>query len=348
MSHARIKSITQTGNSNRRYYMMVVFFIMIAAGFEAIRSRNFFFSADTDQAFDDRLFFDGVKNICSTQLFQPGNKPAGMIIDYHQGQPVPSTCIPEVHGGDFDKIKCLTDYAALEKITFTVPKELLQARDETDKFGELLKTSIIDRETLPIIKTMTTPQTGVYVEAIARIMKIEMLQRAALDALRINVGLCGEFSQSSIFRLLQLSSSYKSNLVIQEVSVEDKIGNTHGFVMINSNRKDIELQNNERAVTKYLQSVKGYICDNWNEGLFIDASSNRNNLYRNGWNKLTVTTISLYFNLTALNNDGKAYLEKRLARLGLINLHKKPVISLFDIKSESNNTAVEKKASLRM
>ena len=124
-----------------------------------------------------------------------------------------------------------------------------------------------------------------------------------------NLGNCGEQSAFSAIKLLEQSQKEDVAIRIQLVQVvanptrpndQNEIVDHH-FLLIDSDARVVNIQNNEKQTQEYLKKLKtapkpGFICDAWNQGLYAPLSEDKSQLYDTNWHSITVRDVSFDFN----------------------------------------------------
>jgi hypothetical protein len=270
--------------------------------------------------------FQLINNTCSVIPFSAPNKPEGMIVN--------SMYSSEDYGSPDDPN--VMKY-------FTTPKLLSLEREKAYNGG----ITAMNQKTLnDAVAVYSKHDAGKpyetalifsgYVTQLGRLKKLHLRQAYAN---KIKMGFCGEHASHTALALLQLSVKKQINIPIKIV------GAVHAYVMIGSDLVDVDIEYDDNAVYRYVQSAEqnnhfstGFICDSWNEGFFSKASTNKIALYKASdirEHEVNVVTYSLDFDLSLFSSETASYFKNELEAMGLESLHGKPTLDLANYKSEA-------------
>ena len=148
----------------------------------------------------------------------------------------------------------------------------------------------------------------------------------------IGVGDCREQTYRSADKLLQLPVKLKLQFVELKYNDGESL---HIYALINGNLPDIEIFNDQAAVEAYLANLQqGYICDTWNKGYFSEVITNDLNLYKRGWNGLSVISVSRDIDMSDFPVETTRDIQQQMQKLGIYQqFEKTPGLLFFDKKA---------------
>jgi hypothetical protein len=185
-------------------------------------------------------------------------------------------------------------------------------------------------------KKLSKIQLTIFTQLLEKIKILQENYKIRSYAEKLNLGNCGEHTEYSLYKILEVSQKLEKNIRLQKISLDNKDGGNHAFIIIDNLLPDITINNNPKAVAQHLKKLhdkkesQGYICDTWNEGYFKKLSRNKNHLYNSEWNSLQIQTITLDLDFSQLPKEARQFLRGELKKTGFKNLTGKTFVSFSD------------------
>lgn len=291
-----------------------------------------------------------LRHVCTTKPFASPNKPGDVIFARYQlrdGQYASTitSCREHLLFGSAISERCRDELAEFKVSAVGLHSKIKQIRNEIDALGEKNL-----RETQVILGRMTyglAPDLQEKIRETFNVMlMLKTIQATHKKVLKIKMGNCGEHADHAAMEIVKISDKYKTPIKLQRVKgYADDF--THGFLLIDTDLPDIEIRNDVKSVTAYLQSVtQGFVCDTWNEGYYEAASLNNedNEIYRGGYHSINVKTISLDFDMRGFPKNVVEHIQDELQKLGLNLLSGKKPFHFFrpaPAKESATKTATQ-------
>jgi hypothetical protein len=254
------------------------------------------------------LIFQRINRTCSTVPFAIPNKPKGQVVS------------------------SIEKWAGLD----TLSLELEVARNEVLEIG-IPKSLKLHESALGFVRQMKQEQEQAqrffqYSITIGLIREIYALHKMALE---LGKGNCGEHAAYVAFEIIKLSVELGQNIKVARVEAKHYVdGSEHSFVMVDSDIEFAMPMDSKAQVSRYTNHLiskrlypSGFICDPWNEGVFIRPEDNENSLYKlKNKKELNVATYYLDFDYKGFSKEAVKFLNDGLEEMGLKSLYGKPTL----------------------
>jgi hypothetical protein len=286
-------------------------------------------------------FGDEVEAICSTQIlaFESIGRPMGIRMGYLKGEVTPESCV-----------SALTD----KKVAANVAEDCIAGLSASANWKRnLTKNELYNEIKTNISKplaffikqafsqlytfTFSEAQSEHYTSLVLQLFYIKKYYKFAQEAKRNNLGYSKDHAAYTLIEILRSMNKYQKNLHMHLVTLHSDAGNQLTFLYLADMLQEVIFKNSKKDVSEFLANLKsGYICDTENMGLFVKGDLNDNKLYREGWDSLSVLTISSEFDTSSLPEEAEIFINEELEKMGLVNLYGRPYFSFFAKKSASS------------
>jgi hypothetical protein len=270
---------------------------------------------------------DILKDKCTHKSFMTSNKPAiRMGISLTDNNIYPVSCIKRDGSLNQDNLQCIKDNDLVVKFQDENKGEHEIHEKKVEQARSKINFNYIKNEMSKIIKSNRFSDSGLakFLSYEARLHALYLAYTVANYSKYLTAGRCAEHTSSVAIKFFE--HGFQKMPKIQTVSITFEIDD-HVFLLTNSDAQDIHIKNDPAKVKRILSRIKkGEICDPWNEGLFVEFSKNKNNLYTEdgGAHSLEIVTLTKKFDLSGLPQAASDFLRSELEKYNLSALIKEP------------------------
>lgn len=291
---------------------------------------------------------DSLKPICEVNTIIATNKPPTMRIGQFKGKDTPLSCMKDGSQQSYNQQLCdletqqWKDYPIKfnpqrEKLLLEVRKQI--ELDYTNWFKDMngqlsqFKDYFIKNPEKHQIVQLLFSQLG----------KLKTHYLRAKESIKHNLGNCGEQSATAAIELLQhvQKENLKFKIFLMKLTYQS---DNHRFVLIKNNSAAVpspKLTNDPIEIRKILKNLKqsGFICDRWNNGLFISFKEDKSNLFDHKADSRELELEEVFFDFSSLRSLNMPTLQKIYCNeLDKMNLAKDAEATCADSSSFSPPT----------
>lgn len=302
-------------------FLLIVLILFSGAIALAMRRETMLKLTTRDSRNSQADFLSRIRNRCEKQPFDVSNKLPGLRVDSIQDEFYPQRCALDYRkNGNFSKdckqiIAKRNAFMQSDRIQ-SAKEIILRSRNEVEKQAEqeMQNHYRILEKIFEKLKPEQQERLTKIDKALNFLRKIQLMSNMAK---KLGHGTCAEHTFSAIFDILKMAHDSHRKVLLTYITVATRrYKQSHDFLVVGGNHHDIEIINNRPLAVEFLKKLQGYICDPWNQMLFIRTSENQNAIYLEA-DSVMAETVNTAFDYQDLPSDVIENIEYRLDVLEL-------------------------------